>query len=94
MIDKRKFYINGDWVDPVNKNDCNVIDPSTEEPYVTISLGSADDTNKAVEAAKNSFLTWKNTSKDERIELLEKLLKIYRNRSEAVSYTHLRAHET
>ena len=41
MIDKRKFYINGDWVDPVNKNDCNVIDPSTEEPYVTISLGSA-----------------------------------------------------
>ena len=42
MIDKRKFYINGDWVDPVNKNDCNVIDPSTEEPYVTISLGSAD----------------------------------------------------
>ena len=47
MIDKRKFYINGDWVDPVNKNDFNVIDPSTEEPYVTISLGGADDTNKA-----------------------------------------------
>jgi aldehyde dehydrogenase (NAD+) len=46
MIDKTKFYINGNWVDPVNKNDCNVIDPSTEEPYVTISLGSADDTNK------------------------------------------------
>ena len=85
MIDKRKFYINGDWVDPVIKNDCNVIDPSTEEPYVTISLGSADDTNKAVEAAKNSFLTWKNTSKEERIELLEKLLKIYRNRSEEMT---------
>ena len=85
MIDKRKFYINGDWVDPVNKNDCNVIDPSTEEPYVTISLGGADDTNKAVEAAKNSFLTWKNTSKEERIELLEKLLKIYRNRSEEMT---------
>ena len=73
MIDKRKFYINGDWVDPVNKNDCSVIDPSTEEPYVTISLGSKDDTNKAVEAAKKSFLTWKNTTKEERIELLEKL---------------------
>ena len=42
MIDKRKFYINGEWVDPIIKNDCNVIDPSTEEPYVTISLGSAD----------------------------------------------------
>ena len=85
MIDKRKFYINGDWVDPVNKNDFNVIDPSTEEPYVTISLGGADDTNKAVEAARNSFFTWKNTSKEERIELLEKLLKIYRNRSEEMT---------
>ena len=81
MIDKKKFYINGDWVEPHTPNDHKVIDPSNEEPYVTISLGGKEDTNKAVSAAKNSFNTWKNSSKEERLTLLEKLLKIYISRS-------------
>ena len=80
MLDKRKFYINGEWVSPSKTSDFNVINPATEEPYVTISLGSKDDTNKAVESAKNAFKSWKNTSVEERITLLEKLLKIYKER--------------
>jgi len=85
MIDKKKFYINGEWVDPSIPNDHKVIDPSNEEPYVTISLGGTEDTNKAVSAAKNSFNTWKNSSKEERLSLLEKLLKIYISRSEEMT---------
>ena len=46
-----------------------------------ISLGSKEDTNKAVKAAKSAFTTWKDTSKKERIDLLEKLLEIYKKRS-------------
>ncbi len=80
MLDKRKFYINGEWVSPSKNSDFSVINPATEEPYVTISLGSEDDTNKAVVAAKNAFTSWKNTSVEERITLLEKLLKIYKRR--------------
>ena len=80
VLDKRKFYINGEWVSPSKTSDFNVINPATEEPYVTISLGSKDDTNKAVESAKNAFNSWKNTSVEERITLLEKLLKIYKER--------------
>ena len=80
MLDKRKFYINGEWVSPSKNSDFNVINPATEEPYVTISLGNEDDTNKAVVAAKNAFTSWKNTSVEERITLLEKLLKIYKRR--------------
>ena len=80
VLDKRKFYINGEWVTPTKTSDFNVINPATEEPYVTISLGSKDDTNKAVESAKNAFKSWKNTSVEERITLLEKLLKIYKER--------------
>jgi aldehyde dehydrogenase (NAD+) len=75
MIDKKKFYINGEWIDPSIPNDHKVIDPSNEEPYVTISLGGTEDTNKAVSAAKNSFNTWKNSSKEERLSLLEKITK-------------------
>ena len=31
MIDKRQFYINGQWVSPVKANDFDIIDPSTED---------------------------------------------------------------
>ena len=43
MIDKRKFYINGTWVNPIIKNDFEVINPSNEKPYSFISLGSKKD---------------------------------------------------
>ena len=71
MQDKKKFYINGKWVDPKKKNDFSVINPSTEESCAVISLGSAEDINIAVNAAKKAFESWAFTSKDERIKLLE-----------------------
>ena len=40
MLNKKQFYINGNWVDPVNPNDLDVINPSTEEVCAVISLGS------------------------------------------------------
>ena len=80
MLDKRNFYINGKWVKPTKPNDFKVINPSNEEPYAIISLGSKEDTDAAVKAAKNAFIDWKETSKEERINLLEKLLKIYKKR--------------
>ena len=39
MLDKRNFYINGKWVAPSKSNDFEVINPSNEEPFATISLG-------------------------------------------------------
>ena len=89
MLDKRKFYIDGEWVDPIKKNDFDVINPCNEDPCAIISLGSTEDTNRAVKAAKTAFETWKETSKEERIKLLEKLLTIYKKRfnemAEAIS---------
>jgi len=80
MLDKRKFYINGKWVAPSKANDFEVINPSNEEPFATITLGYKEDTDLAVKAAKNAFIKWKETSKEERIILLEKLLTIYKKR--------------
>ena len=40
MIEKKNFYINGKWVSPVKPNIFDVIDPSTEEAFAVISLGS------------------------------------------------------
>jgi len=80
MLDKRKFYINGQWLSPTKPNDLEVINPSNEDSYAIISLGSKEDTDAAVKAAKHAFVDWKETSKEERINLLEKLLKVYKKR--------------
>ncbi len=89
MINKKKFYINGKWVDPSKPNNFNVINPSNEEIFAVISLGYKEDTDIAVKSAKKAFVTWKETSKEERINLLEKLLEIYKKRfkemAEAIS---------
>ena len=89
MLDKRKFYINGEWVDPLKKDDFEVINPCNEDPFAIISLGSNEDTNLAVNAAKNSFKTWKDSKKKDRLNLLEQLLSVYKKRfkemTEAIS---------
>ena len=80
MLDKKKFYINGKWVDSNNPNNFKVINPSTEEICAIINLGSSADTNLAVQAAKKAFVTWRDTSKEERLKLLEKLFEIYKSK--------------
>ena len=82
MLDKRKFYINGKWVSPSKPNDLEVINPSNEDPYAVISLGSKEDVDKSVQAAKVAFESWKKTSKEERLHLLERLLQIFKKRFE------------
>ena len=89
MLDKRKFFINGKWVEPSKKNDFEVINPSNEDVCAIISLGSEEDVDKAAKSAKIAFESWKETSKEDRIKLLEKLLAVYKKRfkemTEAIS---------
>ncbi|NVK13406.1 MAG: aldehyde dehydrogenase family protein [Rhodobacteraceae bacterium] len=82
MIEKRDFYINGQWVAPSAANDFEVINPSTEEPCAVISLGSEADTNAAVAAAKAALPGWMATPVEERIALVEKLIDVYEARAE------------
>ncbi|HSH10945.1 MAG TPA: aldehyde dehydrogenase family protein [Ilumatobacter sp.] len=81
LLDRRKFYIDGAWVDPITPNDFDVVDPSTEKVCAVISLGSHADTDAAVAAAKAAFPAWSETPVAERIALLEKLLEVYQARS-------------
>ena len=87
MLDKKKFYINGKWISPSKPNDLEVINPSNEDPYAIISLGFKEDVDKAVQAARKAFVSWKNTSKEERLKLLEKLLEIYKKRFNEMAKT-------
>ncbi len=80
MLNQRNFYINGAWVSPAKVNDYEVINPSNEDAIATISLGSQEDTDKAVAAARRALNSWMYTTKSERLELLEKLSQIYEAR--------------
>ena len=80
MNNTKKFYINGEWVDPVSPKTLNVINPANEEIISEISLGSEEDVNKAVAAAKKAFLTFSLTSREERLELFEKIMDVYKKR--------------
>jgi aldehyde dehydrogenase (NAD+) len=82
MIEKRDFYIGGQWVAPAQSNDFEVIDPSNEEPCAVITLGSETDTNAAVAAAKAALPGWMATPVAKRIALVEKLIEIYKTRGE------------
>ncbi|MGB7288176.1 MAG: aldehyde dehydrogenase family protein [Salaquimonas sp.] len=82
MLDKRQFYINGAWVDPIEGTDFNVINPSNEEAYAVISLGGKADSEAAISAAKKAFETWAWSSKADRISLMKKILEIYLSRSD------------
>ena len=85
MQEKKNFYINGKWVNPINQKELQVIDPATEKSCATISLGGKEDVNAAVIAAKKAFETWGFASKEDRIKLLEKLYEIYKKRWNDIS---------
>ena len=80
MIEQRRFYIDGAWVDPATPNDLAVFDPATEEVCATISLGSAADLDRAVAAARAAFAGWAATPRAERKAMLETLDGVMRRR--------------
>ena len=89
MLIKRDFYINGRWVAPAKPRDCQVINPSNEEPCAIISLGDQADTDAAVAAAKAAFPAWAATPPAERARLVRGILDQYDRRlqefAEAIS---------
>ena len=80
MENKKKFYIDGRWLDPKSKQEIKVINPATEENSAVISLGNKDDVDHAVSSAKKAYEAWSLSHKEERVELLEKLYENYKKR--------------
>ena len=86
MLIKRDFYINGRWVAPIAGRDCNVINPSNEEPVAVISLGSEADCDAAVAAAKAAFPAWAATSPATRRAAVVRILEQYEARKEELAH--------
>jgi aldehyde dehydrogenase (NAD+) len=78
MYDFRKFFIDGAWVEPKGRREHDVINPATEEVIGKIRLGTAEDVDTAVKAARAAFETFSQTAREERIALLERIIQAFR----------------
>lgn len=76
-----KHYINGQWVDSVGGKRHEVISPSTEEPCTEITLGTTADVDAAVAAAKEAYKSWSQTSREERLAVLNRIVEEYKKRT-------------
>src|SRR5258708_13347571 len=85
MVNRMQFYIDGAWVDPVVKKSTPVVNPATEEPMYEVALGSKADVDKAVTAARRAFETFSQTSREQRVALLEKIIEVYKTRMKNIA---------
>jgi aldehyde dehydrogenase (NAD+) len=74
MVIRMQFYIDDAWVDPVVQKSTPVVNPATEEVMYEVSLGSKADVDKAVSTARRAFEIYSQTSREERVALLAKII--------------------
>jgi aldehyde dehydrogenase (NAD+) len=85
MYDFRKFFIDGAWVSPAGRRELDVINPATEQAVGKILLGTAEDVDAAVKAARAAFESFAQTSREERVALLERIVTVYKARMQDIA---------
>ena len=78
------FYIDGQWVDTPEAPRFTLINPADEQAFASISLGNVEHVNQAVRAARRAFPAFSNTSKAERIALLERIVQEFEARADQI----------
>ncbi len=87
MQEHLNFYIDGQWVAPTAARTLDVINPATEEAIGKISMGGADDVDRAAAPARAAFGTFSTTTREERLQLLRKIVEVYQSRYDEIAQT-------
>lgn len=82
MREYLQFYIDGQWVDPVEPKTSDVVNPATEEVSGRISMGSVADVEKAVQAARRAFPSWSQASVKDRLDILRAIQAEFQRRQQ------------
>ena len=77
-----QFFIGGRWEAPAVRALLDVVDPSTEQPFARIAVGSSADVERSVSAARSAFETFSASQRGERLALLRRILDRYDARAE------------
>ncbi len=80
MREYTRFYIDGEWVQPAEMKTLDVINPATEQVCGRIALGGAADVDRAAKAARKAFKSWSRTTREVRLDVMERILAEYQKR--------------
>ncbi len=82
-----KVFIGGEWVEPAGTEPIEVVNSSTEEVMGTVPACSAEDTDRAVAAAREAFDAWSQAPREERAGYLSAIAAGLGERSEEIAAT-------
>ena len=86
-MNSKQLYINGEWIKSTGDEIADTLNPATEEVIAKVPVGTKDDVDNAVAAAKAAFPAWNITPVEERIALMEKFDAAINARKEEIADT-------
>src|SRR5271156_124992 len=69
---RQQCYVNGEWVDALNRGTIPVTNPATGETLGTVPRMGAEETRQAIEAADKALPGWRGKTAKERAHVLRK----------------------
>jgi aldehyde dehydrogenase (NAD+) len=88
---KDKLFIGGDWVEPIDGEMVESIDPATNTPWAKVAFGGVKDMDRAVDAAREAMRgPWRKLPVWERAALLRRFAEIYTRRAEELAIIETR----
>jgi betaine-aldehyde dehydrogenase len=89
MVNRDKFFIGGDWVDPAGNDTLAVISPATEEVIAKVPDATTADVDRAVAAAREAFDSgpWPQMAPAERADMMATISGLLQARYEEIAQT-------
>ena len=87
MIEHHQIYIDGAWVPSSGTEVLSVVNPATEAVIATVPRGTADDVDRAVQAAVRAFPDWSRSTIATRVALFRRLARLTEARFEEIAQT-------
>lgn len=79
------LYIAGEWLDAADRDTHDVLDPATGNPHAALPLATAQDLDRALDAADRGFKAWRATAPEARGAVLSKAAALLRERTDRIA---------
>jgi succinate-semialdehyde dehydrogenase / glutarate-semialdehyde dehydrogenase len=84
-VKMKQQFINGEWIDAIDKQTYNLINPATEETINELGFANNKDAAIAIDAAYEAFKTWGKTTPYARALILKKAAEYLRENTDAIA---------
>jgi len=85
-------YINGEWAESESTQFLDVVNPTTQKTLAKVPMSTKDEVNTAVEAAKEAFPEWRQTTPLARVRCLFRLKELMEENFEQLSRVQTMEH--